>query len=70
MPRILYAKPCGRSALYLALLALVIFVAGCASMPMPEDARGPNGERLPDLCYQWTWSGQTKALMCHPAPKQ
>jgi hypothetical protein len=49
------------------VLAVLVF-GGCASMPMPDSARGPNGERLPDLCYQWTFSGMTKALMCHPAP--
>jgi hypothetical protein len=51
----------------LALACLLL--SGCASAPMPDTARGPNGERLPDLCYEWTWSGMTKALQCHPPPK-
>ena len=48
---------------------LFLILGGCASFPMPDTARGPNGERLPDLCYEWTFYGMTKALMCHPAPK-
>lgn len=57
-----------RTKFLLLLLACVVALAGCASFPMPDSARGPNGERLPDLCYQWTFSGTTKALTCHPAP--
>ena len=52
-----------------ALVFCVFACAGCASAPMAADARGPNGERLPDVCYQWTFSGTTKAIACHPAPK-
>jgi hypothetical protein len=55
-------------ATLIRLVFVAIVVAGCASAPMPDTARGPSGERLPDLCYQWTFSGMTKALTCHPAP--
>jgi len=53
----------------LCLSVLILLLGGCASAPMPDTARGPNGERLPDLCYEWTFYGTTKALACHPAPK-
>jgi hypothetical protein len=36
--------------------------------PMLESARGPDGQPLPDVCYQWTFWGMTKAMQCHPAP--
>jgi hypothetical protein len=40
--------------LKVAIAFLVLTFAGCASAPMAmaTDARGPNGERLPDVCYQ------------------
>ena len=56
-------------ATVLLIVVVGMTLGGCASAPMPDTARGPNGERLPDLCYQWTFWGMTKALQCHPAPK-
>ena len=53
----------------IALALFVLAFASCGSAPMAADARGPNGERLPDVCYQWTFSGVTKAVACQPAPK-
>src|SRR5438552_8381421 len=34
---------------------------------MDRSARGPDGQPLPDVCYQWTFWGLTKAMQCHPA---
>ena len=45
-----------RAPLVLSLCAIGM-LAACASVPMPDTAHGPNGERLPDVCYQWTFRG-------------
>ena len=46
------------------LIIVLLLLGGCASMPMDESARDADGNRLPDISYQWTWSGVTKAVAC------
>lgn len=59
---------CQRCARWVLMAVVAVALTGCASFPMPKDARGSDGQMLPDLCYQWTFWGLTKALSCHPAP--